>query len=109
MSFRVLAIGGRAFRDSARLRDVLSAALCRRLPDRVFRWCCSGTRPPEDTGQTFTVILLRVNVERMETTIELTEQFAELMRGRLVAGLGMWLDLAEASGLPAFLGLARSI
>src|SRR6478672_2681923 len=33
MSFRVLVIGGRAFRDYARLRKVLDTALAKRLPD----------------------------------------------------------------------------
>ena len=33
MAFRVLIIGGRQFRDYARLRDALERALARRLPD----------------------------------------------------------------------------
>jgi transposase len=52
---------------------------------------------------------LRVAGGAVQTTIELTEQFGELVRGRQAQGLGAWLDRAEASGLPEFRGFARSI
>jgi transposase len=52
---------------------------------------------------------LRAAGGAVQATIELTERFAELVRGRPAQGLGTWLDHADASGLPEFRGLARSL
>src|SRR5439155_14085648 len=52
---------------------------------------------------------LRAAGGAVQTAIELTERFGELVRGRMAPELSVWLARADASGLAEFRGLVRSI
>jgi len=85
-----------------RVRPELPTA--RRLSFEVVR------RPDQRKEQaTGWVARLRVAGGAVQATVELTERFGELVRGRLASELDVWLEGAEVSGLAEFQGLARSI
>lgn len=91
-------------RANGPIRVRVEVPSARRLSFEVVR------RPDErDEQARQRVGRLRVAGGAVQTTIELAERFAEVVRGRQAAGLDEWLDRAEASGLPEFRGLARSI
>jgi transposase len=91
-------------RASGPIRVRTEIPTARRLSFEVVR------RPSERKEQAARWVgRLRVAGGGVQTTIELTERFGELVRGRSAQGLGAWLEQAEASGLPEFCGLARSI
>ena len=76
----------------------------RRLSFEVVRR--PSVRKEQATGW---VDRLRAAGGAVQTTIELTERFGELVRERRADGLGDWLKQVDASGLAEFGGLARSI
>ena len=91
-------------RASGPIRVRTEIPTARRLSFDVVR------RPGEREEQvTQRVERLRAAGGAVRTTIELTERFGELVRGRSAEGLGEWLERATASGLPEFRGLAQSI
>ena len=100
---RRTACDGRS-RASGPIRIRAEIPTARRLSFEVVR------RPDERKEQAARwVDRLRTGGGAVRATIELTERFGELVRGRMAAELGAWLERADASGLPEFRGLARSI